>query len=130
MAIHSDDTGASIVATAQPASLTRSSASDRVCGVTMATDGASYDANTGNTARQDPTVLAYGHLVVAYKFFNERLFGGALPGCLITMQRKKGARGFFHGGRWQRQQLNRRLHMRRGSTGSRRESAARRFLES
>lgn len=88
------------MATAQPASLTRSSASDRVCGVTMATDGASYDANTGNTARQDPTVLAYGHLVVAYKFFNERLFGGALPGCLITMQRKKGARGFFHGDRF------------------------------
>ncbi|PZP56177.1 MAG: sprT domain-containing protein, partial [Micavibrio aeruginosavorus] len=44
--------------------------------------------------------MAYGHLVVAYAYFNESLFAGTLPGCLITMQRKQGAYGFFHGNRF------------------------------
>ncbi len=31
----------------------------------------------------------------AYDFFNAELFGGRLPDCLITLQRKHGARGYF-----------------------------------
>ena len=31
----------------------------------------------------------------AYDFFNAELFGGQLPDCLITLQRKHGARGYF-----------------------------------
>jgi predicted SprT family Zn-dependent metalloprotease len=43
----------------------------------------------------DPTGVTYGGLGEAYDFFNERLFGRRLPRCLITMQRKKGVRGYF-----------------------------------
>lgn len=43
----------------------------------------------------DPTAYTYGDLNRAYDFFNERLFAGALPRCLITMQRHKGAYGYF-----------------------------------
>lgn len=32
----------------------------------------------------------------AYKFFNEKLFGNNLPEVLITLNRKKKARGYFH----------------------------------
>lgn len=31
----------------------------------------------------------------AYAFFNDRLFGGSLPSCVITLQRKRGAHGYF-----------------------------------
>ena len=47
-----------------------------------------------------PTRLQYGELDRAYDFFNERLFGASLPRCLITLQRKSKARGFFHGDRF------------------------------
>jgi predicted SprT family Zn-dependent metalloprotease len=36
----------------------------------------------------------------AYRFFNQRLFGGKLPGCLITMQRKANVYGYFAGNRF------------------------------
>ena len=36
----------------------------------------------------------------AYDFFNERLFAGRLPRCLITMQRQRGASGYFAGKRF------------------------------
>ena len=39
---------------------------------------------------ENPTNRTYGGLDRAYDFFNEQLFGGQLPRCLITMQRKKG----------------------------------------
>ena len=39
----------------------------------------------------DPTRTTYQGLTEAHDFFNERLFGGRLPRCLITMQRQKGA---------------------------------------
>ncbi|WP_315729012.1 SprT-like domain-containing protein [Bradyrhizobium sp. SZCCHNS2015] len=42
-----------------------------------------------------PTATTYGELNRAYDFFNDRLFGGELPRCLITMQRHKGAYGYF-----------------------------------
>jgi hypothetical protein len=34
-------------------------------------------------------------LQTAYDYFNTELFGGRLPQVLITLQRKKGARGYF-----------------------------------
>jgi hypothetical protein len=43
----------------------------------------------------NPTAHTYNGFDKAYDFFNERLFGGTLPRCLITMQRHKGALGFF-----------------------------------
>jgi SprT-like family len=43
----------------------------------------------------NPTAHTYGDLDRAYDFFNARLFGNALPRCLITMQRHKGAYGYF-----------------------------------
>lgn len=46
-------------------------------------------------AEINPTAHTYGDLNRVYDFFNARLFGGALPRCLITMQRHKGAYGYF-----------------------------------
>jgi hypothetical protein len=43
----------------------------------------------------DPTAYTYGDLNRAYDLFNSRLFADALPRCLITMQRHKGAYGYF-----------------------------------
>jgi hypothetical protein len=50
----------------------------------------------------NPTDQTYGDLTTAYRHFNEALFGNQLPGCLITMQRKNGSYGYFHGGRFAR----------------------------
>ena len=47
-----------------------------------------------------PTKRTYDGLNHAYGFFNDRLFGGRLPPCLITMQRSKKAYGYFAGGRF------------------------------
>lgn len=47
-----------------------------------------------------PTHKTYTSLDTAYDYFNRELFGGQLPGCLITMQRHKGAYGYFSGGRF------------------------------
>ena len=41
---------------------------------------------------------SYVSLDQAYHYFNEKLFGGSLPAVLITLQRHKGAYGYFHGG--------------------------------
>jgi predicted SprT family Zn-dependent metalloprotease len=60
----------------------------------------SYDTTTRGIAMKatlDPTQETYSDLNAAYDYFNGRLFGGELPRCLITMQRHKGAYGFFHG---------------------------------
>jgi predicted SprT family Zn-dependent metalloprotease len=42
----------------------------------------------------------YSSLDAAYDHFNRELFGSQLPPCLITMQRHKGAYGYFSGGRF------------------------------
>lgn len=47
-----------------------------------------------------PTHRTYTSLDAAYDHFNRELFGGTLPACLITMQRHKGAYGYFSGGRF------------------------------
>jgi predicted SprT family Zn-dependent metalloprotease len=46
------------------------------------------------------TSQAYGELQQAYNFFNKKLFNGELPHCLITLQRKNKARGYFCGERF------------------------------
>lgn len=48
----------------------------------------------------NPTTQTYTSLTAAYEFFNRELFSGRLPACLITMQRHKGAFGFFSGERF------------------------------
>lgn len=48
----------------------------------------------------NPTHRTYNGLNQAYEFFNQMLFSGTLPHCLITMQRKQGAYGYFAGGRF------------------------------
>jgi predicted SprT family Zn-dependent metalloprotease len=50
--------------------------------------------------RSNPTQRTYKTLDDAYRFFNERLFCGKLPPCLITMQRSAKAYGYFAGGRF------------------------------
>jgi predicted SprT family Zn-dependent metalloprotease len=47
-----------------------------------------------------PTHRTYTSLDAAYGHFNRELFNGQLPPCLITMQRHKGAYGYFSGGRF------------------------------
>lgn len=42
-----------------------------------------------------PTEQQYNSFSTAYAYFNARLFKGELPGCLITLQRRKGAYGYF-----------------------------------
>lgn len=42
-----------------------------------------------------PTTETYTELQYAYDTFNERLYSGELPECLITLQRKKRAYGYF-----------------------------------
>jgi predicted SprT family Zn-dependent metalloprotease len=48
----------------------------------------------------NPTQRTYTSLTQVYDFFNAELFGGQLPPCLITMQRHKGAYGYFSGERF------------------------------
>jgi predicted SprT family Zn-dependent metalloprotease len=47
-----------------------------------------------------PTHRTYASLERAYDYFNRKLFSGSLPPCLITMQRKNGAYGYFSGERF------------------------------
>lgn len=47
-----------------------------------------------------PTSRSYTGLDAAYKFFNYWLFDDKLPDCLITLQRHKGAYGYFSGQRF------------------------------
>jgi hypothetical protein len=42
----------------------------------------------------------YGQLEAAFNFFNERLFGGQLPPCLITLRSATGVYGYHHAGRF------------------------------
>jgi SprT-like family len=50
--------------------------------------------------KPNPTKLTYAALNDAYDFFNARLFSRSLPRCLITMQRRNYAYGYFAGGRF------------------------------
>ena len=48
----------------------------------------------------NPTKRIYDDFNMAYDFFNEQLFNRQLPRCLITMQRKNKAFGYFAGERF------------------------------
>jgi SprT-like family len=50
--------------------------------------------------KTNPTHRTYSGLEAAYDHFNRELFEGRLPPCLITMQRHKGAYGYFSGERF------------------------------
>lgn len=45
--------------------------------------------------RKNPTTETYAGLNKAYQFFNDRLFNGVLPPCLLTMQRHRSFYGYF-----------------------------------
>ena len=47
-----------------------------------------------------PTRETYDAFLAAYDFFNRALFGGELPNCLITLQRRKRSYGYFSGDRF------------------------------
>ncbi len=49
---------------------------------------------------ESPTSEFYGLLQAAYDHFNTRLFGGQLPPCMITVQRKRNTMGYFSPLRW------------------------------
>jgi predicted SprT family Zn-dependent metalloprotease len=53
-----------------------------------------------------PTEQTYNSLLVAYDYFNAKLFDNQLPTCLVTLQRKKGAKGYFSGNRFQTREGN------------------------
>src|SRR4051812_6135277 len=61
----------------------------------------SYDTKARRQRHDDrPDPPTYQGLTEAYDFFNHRLFSGRLPRCLITMQRQRGAYGYFAGKRF------------------------------
>ena len=47
-----------------------------------------------------PTTETYSELQQAYDAFNQALFDGILPNCLITLQREKHTCGYFSSGRF------------------------------
>lgn len=49
----------------------------------------------GEVEMRNPTEQAYEELRTAFEFFNRELFGGRLPVCLITLQRRRNCYGFF-----------------------------------
>lgn len=53
-----------------------------------------------NAIEKRPTPATYSQLQTAYDWFNVHLFDKALPNCLITLQRKSSAMGFYSPERW------------------------------
>ncbi|MGC3103750.1 SprT-like domain-containing protein [Pseudomonas aeruginosa] len=49
-----------------------------------------------------PSQLLYDEIEAAYDWFNERLYGGQLPGCIFTLQRKANTFGYFSESRFLR----------------------------
>lgn len=45
----------------------------------------------------NPSTETYGFLIIAYDAINQEFFDGQLPNCMITLQRKGGALGYFSG---------------------------------
>ena len=48
----------------------------------------------------EPTATTYEELRRAFDFFNDKLFDGSLPPCLLTLQREKRTYGYFSAGRF------------------------------
>jgi len=53
-----------------------------------------------NKIEKSPTEESYNELQQAYNYFNENLFSGELPLCLITFQRVKNTYGYHSSKRW------------------------------
>jgi predicted SprT family Zn-dependent metalloprotease len=49
----------------------------------------------------DPTKATYAELQAAWRHFNKALFGNRLPPCLVTLQRRANARGYFSSERFE-----------------------------
>jgi hypothetical protein len=49
---------------------------------------------------KSPTHTFYRYLEAAYDHFNNALFNGRLPTCLLTVQREKNVMGYFSASRW------------------------------
>jgi hypothetical protein len=56
--------------------------------------------NSDGGMTMQPTTDTYFAFQEAYDFYNKHLFRGELPGCVITLQRKKNCYGYFHGDTW------------------------------
>ncbi|PCJ82176.1 MAG: sprT domain-containing protein [Hyphomicrobiales bacterium] len=54
-----------------------------------------------NSQDQNLTIEAYADLYAAMDFFNDRLFGGNLPDCILTFTRHKNILGYFCGERFE-----------------------------
>lgn len=50
---------------------------------------------------EKPTMQMYTFMQDAYDFFNDKLFAGKLPPCLLTLQREKNVMGYFSQNRWE-----------------------------
>ena len=59
----------------------------------------------GDNQYKDPTEQLYGELSVIHEFFNERLFDGALPPCIFTIQRVRNVYGYFSAKRFFNRQI-------------------------
>lgn len=53
-----------------------------------------------------PTAEQFGAYQKAFAYFNETLFGGSLPECILNFSRKGKTRGFFASERWQKGESN------------------------
>ncbi|MCP3460375.1 SprT-like domain-containing protein [Bradyrhizobium sp. CCGUVB23] len=59
-------------------------------------DGAlSLDHAAATSVSVNPTELTYGTLDFMFHYFDDALFGGQLPHCLLTLQRRRTAAGYF-----------------------------------
>lgn len=56
--------------------------------------------NTIATGEASPSSDVYNNFELAYQHFNEELFDGQLPSCVITVQRKANTFGYFSANRW------------------------------
>ncbi|HYD60538.1 MAG TPA: SprT-like domain-containing protein [Noviherbaspirillum sp.] len=58
------------------------------------------DRYTKHVRPVPPTLTIYRELQTAFEHFNAQLFGGALPDCVITLQRQKKTQAYFSFQRW------------------------------
>ncbi len=58
------------------------------------------DKSTNQTTDNSPTQQAYSELENAYLHFNDRLFNGELPHCLMVLQRRVKTMGYVSINRW------------------------------
>lgn len=67
---------------------------------TLTPPAASYDAHAACAGSDTCTVSQYITLQAAFDFFNDRLFDGILPACILTLEQKANSRGYFSPGAW------------------------------